>query len=80
MSLVEKYTASSFLTQQLVHSIAHSKHFGHTLSESSVHHYPRPLYRAQCNGSDEENVLLKLCGYNFKYHRYKLIANRERPI
>ena len=81
MSLVEKYTASSFLTQLLVHtSIPHSRHFGHSLSESSVHHYPRPLYRAQCNGSDEENVLLKLCGYNFKYHCYKLIANHERPM
>ena len=81
MSLVEKYTASSFLTQQLVHSTAHSRHFGHTLSESSVHHYPRqpPLYRAKYNSTDEENVSLKLCAYNFEHGCYKLIAIRKRP-
>ena len=62
MSLVEKYTTSSFLAQ--LHSIAHSRHFGRIPYQS---HQCTITLAPPLSSSDVENVLLKPHGYNFKY-------------
>ena len=60
MSLVEKYTTSSFLAQ--LHSTAHSRHFGRIPYQS---HQCTITLGPPLSSSDVENV--KPHGYNFKY-------------
>ena len=76
MSLVEKYTTSSFLAQ--LHSIAHSRHFGRIPYQS---HQCTITLGPPLSSTDVENVLLKPHGYNFKYENAtNELLFEERPV